>query len=139
MATGKFSARFTTGGRLTSLEDWLTKNAKGSWSFKLEDVSEDMAKKNYAVLFSDKEDRDLFRQRFSTKRRVPQETPQEVPPKVATVAADALKSTASMLDSITDFSTKFQSAIKKRLAAPEKSASAPVQTPEPGISVTRSN
>lgn len=139
MTTGKFTARFTTGGRLTSLEDWLAQNAKGKWSFKLEDVSEDMSKKNYLVVFNSKEDRDLFRQRFSIKKPIQPEAQIKKPSKAAAVAADVLKSSAGLLQSVSDASKKIQSAVQKRFAEaarPTPSAKTPADT---GVSVTRSN
>ncbi len=64
MATATYNTRFTTGGRLATVELWLRKNAKSKWKFKLEDVSDDMSKKTYVVMFNDKSDYDLFRHRF---------------------------------------------------------------------------
>lgn len=155
MSMGKYTARFTTAGRLTKLENWLSQNAKGAWSFKLEDVSEDMAKKNYVVIFNDKADRDLFRQRFSLKKTAEHETQPaphteeqsadkasaqaEAPSRVAVVAADALKATSGLFDSMAGFSTKLHAAVKKRLDTPAHTPAAPVKAPESAVSVTRSN
>lgn len=139
MTTGKFTARFTTGGRLTSLETWLAQNAKSSWSFKLEDVSEDMSKKNYVVLFNDKEDRDLFRHRFGLKKPVQVEPIVKTPSKAATVAADILKTSSGFLKSVTDVSKKVQAAVQRRYTTPTTDKPQVVPTPDTGVSVTRSN
>lgn len=137
--SGKFTARFTTGGRLTSLEDWLAQHAKGKWSFKLEDVSEDMSKKNYVVLFNDKEDRDLFRQRFSIRKPVKTEPQVKTPSKVATVTADILKSGSGLLKSASDVSKKIQAAVQRRYTAPAKALPTVARPVDSGVSVTRSN
>lgn len=139
MINGKFTARFTTGGRLTSLENWLAQNAKSSWSFKLEDVSEDMSKKNYVVLFNDKDDRDLFRHRFALKKPVQAEPVVKTPSKAATVAADMLKTGSGLIKSATDVSKKIQAAVQRRYAAPAKEIPQPQALPAPdsGVSVTR--
>ena len=64
MATTTYSTRFTTGGRLATVESWLRQNTRSEWTFKLEDVSDDMSKKTYVIMFNDKADYDLFRFRF---------------------------------------------------------------------------
>lgn len=139
MTTGKFTARFTTGGRLTNVEDWLAQNAKGSWSFKLEDVSEDMSKKNYVVLFNDREDRDLFRHRFGLKKPVQAVPIVKTPSKAATVAADILKTGSGILKSVTDVSKKIQAAVQRRYTTPAKEAPQTLPEPDTGVSVTRGN
>jgi predicted secreted protein len=60
-----FRARFSTAGRIAPIETWLQANAKGRWRVKMESVSDDMAQKNYSILFEDEEDRDRFRSRFT--------------------------------------------------------------------------
>ena len=139
MTKDKFTARFTTGGRLTSLEEWLTQNAKGTWSFKLEDVSEDMSKKNYLVVFSKQEDRDLFRQRFSIRKPRPVEPLAQAPSKTAAIAKDVLKSGAAVFKSVSASTKQFQAAIQKRFSAPAKPITPPTRAADTGISVTRSN
>lgn len=63
-APGRFKARFATGGRIAIVEDWLNQNIKGEWSIQMDSVSDDMSKKNFTVIFADKEDRDSFKRRF---------------------------------------------------------------------------
>lgn len=63
--TAKYTARFTTAGRLTSIETWLKQNMKGNWSFKLDSVSEDMSKKSYVLMFDDAIDCNAFKMRFT--------------------------------------------------------------------------
>jgi hypothetical protein len=69
MTTAKYTARFTTAGRITAIESWLDQNIKGKWSFKLENVSEDMSKKDYVLMFDDEVDRNAFRTRFTPAKR----------------------------------------------------------------------
>lgn len=63
-APGRFKARFATGGRLAPIEDWLRQHIKGDWNIQMESVSDDMSKKNYAVIFAEEGDRDSFKRRF---------------------------------------------------------------------------
>ena len=65
MTATKFTARFTTAGRLDNIESWLKQHVKGKWSFKLDSVSDDMSKKNYVLIFDDAVDSDSFKTRFS--------------------------------------------------------------------------
>ena len=64
VAANTYNTRITTGGRLATVESWLRKNAKSGWKFKLKDISDDMSKKTYDIMFNDKADYDLFRNRF---------------------------------------------------------------------------
>ena len=61
----KYTAQFTTAGRLTSIENWLKQNMKGQWSFKLESVSDDMSKKSYMLMFDDAIDCNAFKMRLT--------------------------------------------------------------------------
>jgi hypothetical protein len=60
----KFTARFATAGNVAMVEDWCSGNIHGKWSVKLESVSDDLAKKIYALDFEQASDRTLFRTRF---------------------------------------------------------------------------
>lgn len=66
----KYTARFTTAGRLTSIENWLKENMQGNWSFKLESVSDDMSKKSYVLVFDDAVDCNAFKMRFTPAKPV---------------------------------------------------------------------
>ena len=65
MTAAKFRAKFATAGRLAPIENWLNLNITGEWSIKMDSVSDDMAKKNYVLLFDDEGDRDSFALRFT--------------------------------------------------------------------------
>lgn len=61
----KYRSKFATAGRLAPIENWLKLNIEGQWSIKLDDVSDDMSKKNYLLLFDDEDDRNSFARRFT--------------------------------------------------------------------------
>jgi hypothetical protein len=64
-AAAKFTARFATAGNVAMVENWCSGNVRGKWSMKLESVSDDLAKKIYALDFEQASDRTLFRTRFT--------------------------------------------------------------------------
>ncbi len=60
----QYTTRISTVRRITIIEDWLDQNIRGAWDVKLEDVSEDMEKKTYILMFENEADRAFFRMRF---------------------------------------------------------------------------
>lgn len=63
-----FGLRFTTGRRLSVLEEWLDDNCGGGYHLAIEDMSEDLGRKTVRVMFSRDEDRQKFRLRFASKK-----------------------------------------------------------------------
>lgn len=59
--SSKFTVRFTTGGRIQPIEDWLRKHVRGKWTIKVDGAAEDLSKKNYVLIFEQEADRDSFR------------------------------------------------------------------------------
>lgn len=70
MTVTKYTARFTTAGRLTPIETWLKQNIKGKWSFKLESIADDMVKKTYILKFVEEADLNSFKMRFTPAKSV---------------------------------------------------------------------
>lgn len=63
-----FGLRFTTGRRLSDLEEWLDDNCGGGYHLAIEDMSEDLGRKTVRVAFSRDEDRQKFRQHFAAPK-----------------------------------------------------------------------
>ncbi|MBL8643999.1 MAG: hypothetical protein JNK21_08690 [Rhodospirillaceae bacterium] len=67
-----FVAHIVTSGRIDVIDDWLSKNAKGRWTIRVEgqgDAEGDVdGPRKYAIRFSTEDDRTNFRERF-TKRK----------------------------------------------------------------------
>jgi hypothetical protein len=59
-----FVAHIITSGRISTIDEWLGKNAKGLWSIKFEGDNATGDAKKYAVRFAEKSDYALFRTRF---------------------------------------------------------------------------
>ena len=77
MTATTFKARFATTGRLTPIEDWLTENMEGTWSIKMDSVSEDMSIKNYILIFDNESDRDSFKLRFTLGKAAYEKKPEK--------------------------------------------------------------
>ncbi|NKB45969.1 MAG: hypothetical protein GKS03_17025 [Alphaproteobacteria bacterium] len=94
--TAKYTARFTTAGRLTSIEKWLKQNMKGNWSFKLESVSDDMSKKSYALMFDDAIDCNAFKMRFTPAKPVDPTQSGKMQGRLSSKTMDLLGSVAAL-------------------------------------------
>lgn len=97
MATAaKYTARFITAGRITSIENWLKQKIKGNWSFKLESISEDMSKKSYVLMFDDAVDCNAFKIRFTPAKPVEQSKTNRVQGQITRKSMDLLSSVAAL-------------------------------------------
>lgn len=67
----EFKARFTTSGNVASVHSWLDLNIKGKWSIRIDSVSDDLLRKNYAVIFSEAADLGRFRTAYGAKAPAP--------------------------------------------------------------------
>ena len=64
-----FGLRFTTGRRLSEIEEWLDANCSGGgYNLAIEDMSEDLGRKTVRVMFDRDEDRQRFRDYFAGKK-----------------------------------------------------------------------
>jgi len=60
-----FVAHFSTSGKISVVEDWLGEITRGKWSMQIEDISADLHKKTYKIVFQDRADYMKFRERFA--------------------------------------------------------------------------
>ena len=50
----------STSGSITEIEDWLDNHCEGKWKMILEDIDDDLVKKNLRVMFEYAEEREKF-------------------------------------------------------------------------------
>jgi hypothetical protein len=94
-----YVVRFTTGGRINSIEDWLNQNAVGKWTIKIDGLFDDLRKKDYVLVFEREEDRNAFRTYYRIPkpraRRAPESTTKKLTRQVGSVVGQ-LKSKIKM-------------------------------------------